>query len=461
MKKQIFTLLCVLFAFNVIQAQQLKPFKQGDRIAFVGNSITDGGHYHSYIWLYYMTRFPYMRVRMGNLGIGGDTSAEILNRLEADVFAKNPTVVALTFGMNDSGYFELLSDTAQTFKKHRLEMVRKNYDGMEKILKKHGVRVIQIGTSPYDEYAKLKSNLYHGKNDFIRDMIAIQEISAKKNGWEFLDFNKPMTDMNRKRQKADSAFTICGHDRIHPDNDGHMVMAYIFLKAQGLADKCVADIEIDATKKQTISSENCSVYRLKANDGEVEFDYLANSLPYPLDTIARGGMEFKRPQSRVVEHIPGFMENMNFEGLKISNLKGNYEFKIDGEIIDTLSADQLSNGINMAQYSNTPQYRQAKTIMVLNEDRWEMERRMRDWAWVEYDYFLKNGMTDVLSEDAEQMYDRDKKGNWWLASRRDIYARMGNKGVQEACKKYMDVVVDEIYRLNKPKTHHISLKLIH
>ena len=39
-------------------AQTVKPFKEGERAVFLGNSITDGGHYHSYIWLYYMTRFP-------------------------------------------------------------------------------------------------------------------------------------------------------------------------------------------------------------------------------------------------------------------------------------------------------------------------------------------------------------------------------------------------------------------
>ena len=32
-----------------------KPFKEGDRIVWMGDSITHGGHYHSYVWLYYMT----------------------------------------------------------------------------------------------------------------------------------------------------------------------------------------------------------------------------------------------------------------------------------------------------------------------------------------------------------------------------------------------------------------------
>ena len=95
--------------------------------------------------------------------------------------------------------------------------------------------------------------------------------------------------------------------------------------------------------------------------------------------------------------------------------------------------------------------------MILNEDRWEMERRVRDWAWVEYDYFLKNGVKDVLSREARQMYERDKKVGWWLASRRDIYARMGNKGVQQACEKYQENIVDEIYRQNRPVTRRVKL----
>ena len=40
------------------------PFQKGDRVVFLGNSITEGGHYHSYIWLYYITHFPELRMQM-------------------------------------------------------------------------------------------------------------------------------------------------------------------------------------------------------------------------------------------------------------------------------------------------------------------------------------------------------------------------------------------------------------
>ena len=68
-------------------AQTVKPFKEGERAVFLGNSITDGGHYHSYIWLYYMTRFPDMPIRVFNGGIGGDTAYDMNKRLDGDISA--------------------------------------------------------------------------------------------------------------------------------------------------------------------------------------------------------------------------------------------------------------------------------------------------------------------------------------------------------------------------------------
>lgn len=64
--------LCALLVCVQIQAQKLPtPFQKGDRVVFLGNSITEGGHYHSYIWLYYVTRFPESRIHVYSAGTGG------------------------------------------------------------------------------------------------------------------------------------------------------------------------------------------------------------------------------------------------------------------------------------------------------------------------------------------------------------------------------------------------------
>ena len=118
---------------------------------FLGNSITDGGHYHSYIWLYYMTRFPDMPIRVFNGGIGGDTAYDMNKRLDGDIFAMKPSVLMVTFGMNDSGYFEYNGDKPKEFGEQKYQESIKNYQQMEKRFKDlPDTRIVMVGTSPYD-----------------------------------------------------------------------------------------------------------------------------------------------------------------------------------------------------------------------------------------------------------------------------------------------------------------------
>ena len=82
MKRYVLFVCLFLSSLAGVYAQSIAPFQKGDRIAFVGNSITCGGHYHSYIWLYYMTRFPDQRIDIFNEGVGGDVAEMIYQRLE-------------------------------------------------------------------------------------------------------------------------------------------------------------------------------------------------------------------------------------------------------------------------------------------------------------------------------------------------------------------------------------------
>src|ERR1700712_4748524 len=114
MKKLFLMLIGSIGFFYAAHAQKVQPFQQGDRVVFVGNSITDGGHYHSYIWLYYLTHYPGRRITVFNAGIGGDVAQQMYERLDSDVFAHKPTVITLTFGMNDTGYQNLKGDKADS-----------------------------------------------------------------------------------------------------------------------------------------------------------------------------------------------------------------------------------------------------------------------------------------------------------------------------------------------------------
>ncbi|RYY30384.1 MAG: hypothetical protein EOP41_00710 [Sphingobacteriaceae bacterium] len=452
----------ILFSviFNFCKAQTVAPFKAGDRIAFVGNSITDGGHYHSYIWLYYLTHFPNMRITCYNAGIGGDAMQNIYNRFEADVLAKNPNVITLTWGMNDTGYFDWYNEKGKQNIARNLDTSYKYYGLVEQKLKAlPNVRKIFIGGSPYDFTSKVnKNNLFPGKAEALGKLVDYQQEAAKKNSWNFVDFYHPMQAINQRGQAKDSTFSLTPNDRIHPDNDGHMVMAYLFLKDQGLANHPVADISLNAAQKRVIKEANCKITNVIGSTDNLSFNYLANALPYPADTISRAWGNHKT-QAQGLKIVP-FTQEFNQEMLAVSGLKtGNYAVLIDNEKIGSWPAAQLAKGINLAEISTTPQYQQAIQIRELNEERWEIERRFRMYIWMEFDFLKGKGK---LFKDDNAAMDSVKKyavKDAFVNGNKDNYTRARYKSLRNAWQKEMDVLIDEMYAINKPKNHRITVML--
>src|SRR6266853_2365242 len=101
----------VIIASNFSPAQQAPPsfaLKDGDRVVFYGDSITEQKLYTSDVEEFVLTRFPQWRVSFTHSGVGGDKvsggrAGPVELRLERDVFAYQPTVVTVMLEMND-GY---------------------------------------------------------------------------------------------------------------------------------------------------------------------------------------------------------------------------------------------------------------------------------------------------------------------------------------------------------------------
>jgi len=207
-----------------------------------------------------------MNLRMYNAGIGGETAGGMFKRLDGDVFSKRPTVLTVTFGMNDTGYMEYNGDNPEAFGEARYKECFENYKKMEKRLEGlDGVLVVMIGSSPYDETARIEGNTpLRGKNAVMQRVVEFQKASADAHGWEFIDYNAPLVEVGRQQQAVDPSFTLTGGDRVHPDNDGHMVMAYLFLKAQGFAGKEVAR-SASTPRRARCSKARTARFRTSAN----------------------------------------------------------------------------------------------------------------------------------------------------------------------------------------------------
>lgn len=452
--------LVLMYTFSFAQRPP-KPFVKGDRVVFAGNSITEHGFYEAYIWLYYMTHFPERRITVFNGGIGGDISRQIYIRLDSDLLAKKPTVMSVNFGMNDSRYFEYWMH------KNKIDSIRRDaidssYKWFKKIIVKldqyPGIRKIMLTSSSYDETTKNGKDPFWGKYKTMEGIIKFQKKEAIKNNWAYVDLFYPMTQMNKKGQEKDTSFTLTGPDRIHPGNAGHLVMAYMFLKAQGLANKPVSDVLIDAPSKKVVKADNATISSLADNNNTFSFNYYAKSLPFPIDSVSRiwGNPQKQYEALKVIPFIKEFdQEILQLNGL---NENTNYLLSIDGRPIKTFTGKEFSNGVNLAILSNTPQYRQAKKVMNLQLQHKTLEDEIRAYYWINYDYLYNKGWFLQDSPAITDSIMAEAKKNPFINGKKEDYRKTHEKSQRDAIQKQMKELEDEMYRTARPVFHKVTIK---
>lgn len=436
-----------------------EPFKSGDVVCFVGDSITHGGSYHSIITLYYATRFPDRMLTTFNCGIGGDRASGIMSdekyRLNVDILGHKPTAATIMLGMNDVGHtdyrgIEKVTPEVEARRKASLATYEDNMQKLMAALQKSGAKLTLITPSIYDEATKLPTA---STSVSVGGNAALGTFAEKVRGWSkqyktgLVDFDRAMNEINAREQKKDPTFTIVGPDRVHPGPIGHFVMGYIFLKAQGVP-SVVATIGIDAKKGKASGAVNCSIADVKAGPTNVNFDCTEKALPLVVPDDAKAALAL----------VP-FMKELNEEKLVITGLAaGNYELKIDGNVVGEYSAAALKAGVNLAENDKTPQYQQSAAATKISVQRTGIGAQLR--GLVSQLYGMSKGKIDVtdaalvektLTARLEASQKDGKPADVRIKAALDTFQK------REQLEKDYVALAGQLHDACQPKPHHFTL----
>lgn len=204
-------------------------FEQGQRIVFIGDSITDCGRrdiyapyghgYMSLVQAFVTARYPELGLSWENRGVAGDTVRHLKARWEEDAIALKPDWLSVKIGIND---------VWRKYGEHKDEAVPKDeYEATLRELLQSAVDITRCKLIIAEPYVIEKN----ADEPQLRDTKELALV-ARRLAEEFGAINV-RTQEAFDAVLASTESTDWAVDRIHPNLPGHAVIAQAFLRAIG------------------------------------------------------------------------------------------------------------------------------------------------------------------------------------------------------------------------------------
>lgn len=223
---------CAVLMGTVSLSAQVK-IKDGTKIAFMGDSITQFGHNYAagYVNMVMIgLKVNGIKADLVKAGISGHKSNMMLARLDRDVISKKPQVMTLSCGVNDVWHGP---------RGVKLEDYKKNIRQLVEKATAAGIKVYIMTATMIGENQFHANNQKLGAyNQFLREL-------AKEKNLPLIDLNSAMQQevaaMRAKYPGVNTVFLTV--DGVHMDTLGNAMMAREILKAFGLNAAQIAKAE--------------------------------------------------------------------------------------------------------------------------------------------------------------------------------------------------------------------------
>lgn len=322
--------------FNPRRAPAPGPLilKRGDRLAIIGDSITEQKMYSRIIETYLTVCVPELKITARQYGWSGETAEGFLRRMTNDCLRFHPTVATLCYGMNDHKY--------RPFDMENEQWYADNYSAIVRSLQDAGATVVLgspgcVGKVPH----WTKSGAYT-LDELNINLCALRDCDialAKQFQTPFADVFWNMFKAGYDAQtRYGTDYTVSGKDGVHPGWAGHLVMAYSFLRAMGL-DCDIGTLTVDLGAQTATATAGHTVESFKDNQLTVfstKYPFCASGATNS-DTSIRSGATL----------VPFFAELSRFE-LVVKNASAMQYDIMWGNTTNRYTAAQLAQGVNLA-----------------------------------------------------------------------------------------------------------------
>ena len=216
----------LVFCFTVASAGDSPiPLKKGDRIVFLGDSITAQGvgakGYVTVIKNTIAEKYKDLGIEIIGAGVGGNKVPDLQKRLDKAVIARKPTVVVIYIGINDVWHGE--KNPANGTSKENFEAGLRDIIGK---INTAGGRVVLCTPTVIGEKTG-GGNSLDAKLDEYSD---ISRKIAKDMKLPLCDLRKAFVDHLSKNNADNKVSGVLTSDRVHLNEAGNRLVAETMLK---------------------------------------------------------------------------------------------------------------------------------------------------------------------------------------------------------------------------------------
>ena len=315
--------------------------KKGDRLAIIGDSITEQKLYSRMIETYLTVCTPELEITARQYGWSGERAPGFLARMTNDCLRFAPTIATTCYGMNDHEYKPYEDRIGKTYRETQTAIVDS--------FKANRVRVVLGSPGPVGKmpsWVKTAAGTVADLNENLCKLRNIDIDIAKSERVAFADVFWPMYVAGFEGQKRfGTNFMIAGKDGVHPGMAGQTVMAYAFLKAMGL-DGELGTFTIDLRSNKAKASKGHTV----SSSTVGEFTFESTRFPF----CATGAADSDGSIRAAMALIP-FNEDLNRMTLLVKNATAPRYSVTWGAESKTFTREQLSKGVNLAaEFATNP-----------------------------------------------------------------------------------------------------------